>query len=95
MKKELAKDIINQKNTLDFHLNENRGKMKIKKLGQLLKNRRNELSINQIDLSEISGVALHTISDIESGKGNPTFAVMMRILDVLGMDIKIKVKDNE
>ena len=65
------------------------------KLGQLLKNRRNELSINQIDLSEISGVALHTISDIESGKGNPTFTILSQILDVLGLDIKIKVKDNE
>jgi transcriptional regulator with XRE-family HTH domain len=42
--------------------------MNRKKLGQLLKKRRNELGINQIDLSEISGVALHTISDIESGK---------------------------
>ncbi len=69
--------------------------MNKKKLGQLLKNRRNELGINQIDLSEISGVALHTISDIESGKGNPTFSVLIRILDVLGLDIKIKVKDNE
>lgn len=66
-----------------------------KKLGQLLKSRRNELGINQIDLSEISGVALHTISDIESGKGNPTFAILIQILDVLGLDIKIKVKDNE
>lgn len=69
--------------------------MDIKKLGQLLKNRRNELRINQIDLSEISGVALHTISDIESGKGNPTFTILKRILDVLGLDIKIQVKDNE
>jgi y4mF family transcriptional regulator len=69
--------------------------MNRKKLGQLLKKRRNELGINQIDLSEISGVALHTISDIESGKGNPTFVLLMRILDVLGLDIKIKVKDNE
>lgn len=69
--------------------------MNKKKLSQLLKNRRNELGINQIDLSEISGVALHTISDIESGKGNPTFSVLIRILDVLGLDIKIKVKDNE
>ena len=69
--------------------------MNKKKLSQLLKNRRNELGINQIDLSEISGVALHTISDIESGKGNPTFVLLIRILDVLGLDIKIKVKDNE
>ncbi len=66
--------------------------MNNKKLGQLLKNRRNELGINQIDLSEISGVALHTISDIESGKGNPTLQVINKICDILGMELKIDVK---
>ena len=63
-----------------------------KKLGKLLKSRRNELGINQIDLSEISGVALHTISDIESGKGNPTLQIINKICDILGMELKIHVK---
>jgi y4mF family transcriptional regulator len=65
--------------------------MNKKKLGQLLKKRRNELGINQIDLSEISGVALHTISDIESGKGNPTLQVINKICDILGMELMIRV----
>ena len=69
--------------------------MNRKKLGQLLKNRRNELSINQIDLSEISGVALHTISDIESGKGNPTLQVINKICDILGMELMIRVIGQE
>lgn len=65
--------------------------MNKKKLGQLLKKRRNELGINQIDLSEISGVALHTISDIESGKGNPTLQIINKICDILGMELMIRV----
>jgi y4mF family transcriptional regulator len=69
--------------------------MNRKKLGRLLKNRRNELSINQIDLSEISGVALHTISDIESGKGNPTLQVINKICDILGMELMIRVIGQE
>lgn len=69
--------------------------MNRKKLGQLLKSRRNELGINQIDLSEISGVALHTISDIESGKGNPTLQVINKICDILGMELMIQVKGKE
>ncbi|MCD4796018.1 MAG: helix-turn-helix domain-containing protein [Candidatus Cloacimonetes bacterium] len=69
--------------------------MNKKKLGQLLKSRRNELGINQVDLSEISGVALHTISDIESGKGNPTLQVINKICDILGMELKIHVKGVE
>ncbi|MCK4654348.1 MAG: helix-turn-helix transcriptional regulator [Candidatus Cloacimonetes bacterium] len=66
-----------------------------KELGKIIKDRRKSLNINQQSFSEISGIAHHTLSDIESGKGNPTFAVLMRILDVLGLDIKIEVKDNE
>ncbi|MBC8415690.1 MAG: helix-turn-helix transcriptional regulator [Candidatus Cloacimonetes bacterium] len=69
--------------------------MNRRKLGQLLKSRRNELGINQIDLSEISGVALHTISDIESSKGNPTLQVINKICDILGMEIMIQVKGKE
>ena len=69
--------------------------MNRKRLGKLLKNRRNELGINQIDLSEISGVALHTISDIESGKGNPTLQVINKICDILGMELMIRVIGQE
>jgi DNA-binding XRE family transcriptional regulator len=57
--------------------------------------RRRLLKINQQDLSEISEVALHTISDIESGKGNPTLQVMIRLCDVLGLEISVKVKGKE
>jgi len=46
--------------------------MNKKEFGSIIKDRRKILKINQEDLSEISEVALHTISDIESGKGNPT-----------------------
>ena len=48
------------------------GVMTKEKISELIKKRRKELKIKQDDLSEISGVTLHTISDIESGKGNPT-----------------------
>ncbi len=66
--------------------------MNIVELGKILKNRRNILGINQQDLNEISEVALHTISDIESGKGNPTLQVIYKLLDVLGLEIIINVK---
>ena len=65
------------------------------KFGRLMKQRRKILGINQKDLSEISDVALHTISDIESGKGNPTFGVITRLCDVLGMELIIKVNGSK
>ena len=66
--------------------------MNITEFGKIIKIRRNILGINQQDLSEISDVALHTISDIESGKGNPTLQVIYKLLDVLGLEIIINVK---
>ncbi len=69
--------------------------MNKKEIGSLLKKRRKELMINQLDLSEITGIAVHTISDIESGKGNPTLQVINKICDVLGMEILIEVRRKE
>ena len=66
--------------------------MDFAEFGKIIKIRRNILGINQQDLSEISEVALHTISDIESGKGNPTLQVIYKLLDVLGLEIIINVK---
>ena len=65
--------------------------MNVGKFGNIIRNRRRILGINQQDLSEISEVALHTISDIESGKGNPTLQVIDKLCEVLGLDIQIRV----
>ena len=56
------------------------------------KQRRNELAITLNHLAELSGVGLRTIKEIESGKGNPTFATLRKVADVLGMEIKLEVK---
>ncbi|HPR17782.1 MAG TPA: helix-turn-helix transcriptional regulator [Candidatus Cloacimonadota bacterium] len=69
--------------------------MKVEELGKMIKERRKVLSIDQRNLSEISEVALHTISNIESGKGNPTFQVIDKLCDVLGLKIRISVKGKE
>lgn len=51
------------------------------------------LRIDQRTLSEISRIAIHTLSNIEAGKGNPTIATLARVLDALGMEIQIQVKE--
>lgn len=57
-----------------------------------LKSRRQSLAVTQEHLAELSGVALRTIKELETGKGNPTFATLSKIADVLGMEIKLDVK---
>ena len=50
------------------------------------------LGIDQRTLGEISKTAVHTVSNIEAGKGNPTMATLDRVLNALGMELRIQVK---
>ena len=61
-------------------------------IGELIKKRRASLQIDQRTLGEISGIAVHTLSNIEAGRGNPTLATLDRALDALGMEIRVEVK---
>ena len=61
-------------------------------LSEVIKTRRRTLGISQIDLSEMSGVALATIKDIERGKGHPSMRTVSKIMDILGMEILFKVR---
>ena len=66
-----------------------------KQLGNILRDRRKSLRIDQKSFSEISGIAHHTLSTIESGKGNPTFLTLKKILDILGLQLQIITKERK
>lgn len=51
------------------------------------------LRIDQRTLSEIAGISVHTLSNIESGRGNPTVAILERVLNALGMELRVKIKE--
>ena len=57
-----------------------------------IKQRRKELNLELKDLQDYSGVNYVSISDIENGKANPTVKTLEKLLDVLGMELDIKVK---
>ena len=59
-------------------------------IGQMLRERRRHLEISQIDFAKLAGVAVHTVSDIESGKGNPTLDVLLKVLDPLGLKLSVE-----
>ena len=61
-------------------------------IGQQIKLRRKELRITQPDLAEIAGVSVNTLYKIERGEANPTLEVLEKLLDVLGLEILIRVK---
>ena len=62
------------------------------KIGKTIKKRRKELSLELKDLQDYSGVNYVSISEIENGKANPTIKTLEKLLDVLGMELDIKVK---
>jgi transcriptional regulator with XRE-family HTH domain len=66
--------------------------MNAKEVGEMIRNRRASLEIDQRTLGEISKTAVHTLSNIEVGKGNPTMATLNRVLSALGMELRIQVK---
>ena len=66
--------------------------MHLEELINVLKERREILNITQKDLAELSNVSLRTLKALESGKSNPTFDTLNRIVEVLGMEIKIEVR---
>lgn len=50
------------------------------------------MNITQVDLSQMSGLSLATVKDIERGQGNPSLATIKRICEVLGLELSCEVK---
>ena len=61
-------------------------------IGKVIKERRALLGISQQDLSDYSGVGISTVKDLERGKGNPSIETLKKILDVMGLEMVLQVK---
>ncbi len=61
-------------------------------IGTVIKERRALLGISQQDLADFSGVGISTIKDLERGVGNPSMKTLKKILDVVGLEMVLQVK---
>jgi len=61
-------------------------------LKDLMKERREVLSLTQQDLAEMAQVGVATVKDIERGQGNPSLRTIKKILDVLGIEMIFQVR---
>lgn len=59
---------------------------------QRLKDRREELGVTQEQLAELAAVGLRTVKELDAGKGNPTVRTILKLADVLGMELKLEVR---
>lgn len=66
--------------------------MNLQGLGHRIRTRRRALGVTQRALAEVADVSLHTVSDVESGKGNPTLATLVGLLTPLGLELDIRVR---
>jgi len=64
-----------------------------KEIGIYIKERRQSLKVNQLELSELAGIGINTLVAIERGQGNPKLETLLSILETLGLQIDIKLKD--
>jgi y4mF family transcriptional regulator len=67
--------------------------MLVNTIGESVKNRRKELGITQPHLAELAKVSTNTLYKLERGQGNPSLNVLNKLAEVLGMELKLEVKD--
>ena len=66
--------------------------MTLQEIGDAIKERRNKLGVNQQTLADLAGVAVNTLVAIERGEGNPRLTTLLTILDTLGLQVDINLK---
>jgi transcriptional regulator with XRE-family HTH domain len=77
---------INYKWNIDMH-------EQIKKdIGNLIKKRREELNMKQETILDYLDISPASLSNIEQGKANFTIEKFLDILNILGLELELKVK---
>ena len=67
--------------------------MNFQELIHTVKKRRKVLNVNQEEVALLSGIGLRTLKHFESGKGNITLKNLQKILEVLGLELNLTIKD--
>ncbi len=60
-------------------------------IGDILQARRKARKIAQEQLADIAGISPRTLRDVEKGIANPELETLLKICQVLGMEVKIEV----
>ena len=64
-------------------------------LATLIKERRKQLNLSQVDLAELSEVSVRQLSDIETQKSSPTIETLSKICETLGLSMELGVKGRD
>ena len=61
-------------------------------IGEQIKKRRKFLKLTQDDLAEISDISVRSLKAVEKGEGNPGLRQLIKLLDTLGLEIKVGIR---
>jgi transcriptional regulator with XRE-family HTH domain len=67
--------------------------MLVRTIGETIKNRRKELGITQPHLAEVAEISTNTLYKLENGQGNPSLKFLNKLAEVLGMEVKLEIKN--
>ena len=60
-----------------------------REIGQIIRKRRKELGVHQVEAAGLSGVGVRFLSDLERGKPTCELGLAIRVATRLGLDISI------
>lgn len=66
--------------------------MNLPEIATTIRHRRESPNLRQEDLAEMSGVATKTLHSVEAGTSNPSLKTLMKLADILGLEIVVQVK---
>jgi y4mF family transcriptional regulator len=58
-------------------------------IGKLIRDTRQALGMRQDELASVAGLSTRTLSDIENGKPSAQMALVLRVLDALGIVVTL------
>ena len=64
-------------------------------LGNAIRSRRKELNYNQGYISEITGLSISFLSDLENGKPTAEIGKTIEVINLLGLDILVESRGDE
>ena len=65
--------------------------MNKKEIGKAIIARRDTLNITQARLAKLSGVSVHIISNLETGEGNVTLEMLIKISEIIGYKVTVGI----
>ena len=60
-------------------------------IGKYIVGRRSALHISQGRLAELSGVSVHTLSNLETGGGNVTLDTLLKVTKIMGLKVIVGI----